>query len=100
MDDVKLGAESGDLRPCLDGKSHEMNVSVSEGQQQPLAYTRPKTTYATKPKHPIGHTRQRVVETKPDDALFTTKLPRITTPEPTLGVGFLHLLSNADLLCC
>lgn len=82
MDDSRLGAKSGDLQPCTSEPS-QVSVSVSEGQQ-PLAYSRPKTTYATRPKTHLHAPPIKVEETRPDDALLYTLISSTTTaPRPT-----------------
>lgn len=77
MDDQRLAAESGDLRPCTD-QSPKPPISFIH-EQRPQAYTRPKTTYSTDPKNLPNYARHDVVETRPDDALYYTVISSTTT---------------------
>ncbi|KAI6183630.1 Basement membrane proteoglycan [Aphelenchoides bicaudatus] len=82
MDDERFNAKTGDLQPCV-GEPAPVNVSITE-IQQPLAFSRPKTTYATRPKTHLHGPPQKVEETQPDDALLYTIISSTTVaPRPT-----------------
>jgi hypothetical protein len=80
MNDQGLETESGDLRPCV---PQTIQAPIQSDSQKTLAYTRPKTTYATRPKQPlVAHNYNKIFDTRPDENLKRTVIIS-STPQPT-----------------
>lgn len=101
--DTGAGAESGDLYPCVE-EAAPAPISLTDSQH-PLAYSRPKTTYATIPKQHLKNqiSRSKVVETPPDNPLFYTVISSTTTtPRPTFQMDeeqrVLPSISNEEFM--